>query len=178
MFGGSIRLYLSPHLAVGSCLHVRAMYLARQAYAVIADMTINKLPSGKKVVGLVEPHLRQHWLGQQEHLKKMVAGLLGVKAVQSAIVWWWEFLVDLLKTNAKQPPNSARALEYEKARREKRLEKQREFSHESTIVHEAIKLEVDQRRVCHSLTSFFGAIDEVSRARTPRSKDVSACWVG
>lgn len=85
-------------------------------------------------------HLGGHWVAQQEHLKEGVGGLLGVKAVRSAILRWWEFLVDLIKTNAKQPPDSKRALAYEERRREERLLKQRDFSHESTIVAAAINL--------------------------------------
>ncbi|CAN0040901.1 unnamed protein product, partial [Hapterophycus canaliculatus] len=126
------------------------------------ETTINNLPSGEKAVELVVKHVREHWIGQQEHLKKIVAGLFGVKAVHSAILWWWESLVDLLKTNSEQPPDSKRALAHEKARGEECFVKQKEFSRASAIVTEAINLGVNKRCVNHSLTSFFGALDEVA----------------
>ena len=141
----------------------------------MAKSTIDKLPSGPRLVEKVTNNLRQHWLGQQGHLKEMVLGLILVKSVHEVIEAWWKVLVGLLVENSKQPPDSTRALAYEKERRKLRLRKQREFSHDLSIVAQAVKLGVDERRVNHSLTSFFCAIDEVSLSSSLVTRNLFAC---
>lgn len=116
------------------------------------------------IVELVGRRLRKHWLGQQEHFKDVVEGLLSVRAVQLAILAWWKFLVATLVQLIDKGPESYRALEYTKARREKRFEEQDKFSHEPSIVAKAKELLPDrQDSKCRSdLISVFLAIDEVS----------------
>lgn len=137
----------------------------RQAYAVLSKGIIDEFPTEPRViVELVGRRLRKHWLGQQEHFKDVVEGLLSVRAVQLAILAWWKFLVATLVQLIDKGPESYRALEYTKARREKRFEEQDKFSHEPSIVAKAKELLPDrQDSKCRSdLISVFLAIDEVS----------------
>lgn len=131
----------------------------------MADLIIRRLPVGQGVVDLVGENLREHWLARKEHYNGVIPGLLLVQEVKDAILEWWGVLVATLLENTHHLPPSARALEYEKTRRNKCFEKQHEFRSEPTIVAKAEELGVETRRVAHCLTCVFLAIDDVSLPR-------------